>query len=123
MTYTNNIPAAGDLISASQSQIQGNFQFLASTAGNSSNGYYRFPNGLIMQWGQELAVVDNTEVAFPVTFTTAVYSVTTTVIKNSANAEDFAYVKSVATTTVGSFFVKVSGDNLPYAMNWMAIGV
>lgn len=51
MVYTTNIPLATDLISNSQAQILGNFQFLGDTTGLTTNGFYKFPNGLIVQWG------------------------------------------------------------------------
>lgn len=51
MAYQSNIPQATDLISSSQSDILGNFQYLGDTTGNVANGYYKLPNGIIIQWG------------------------------------------------------------------------
>lgn len=123
MVYTTNIPQATDLISNSQAQILGNFQFLGATAGNLANGYYRFPNGLIMQWGVVVNAPDDTAVAFNVAFVTACHNVQLTVVKNSGTAEDFAYVKSTATVTTAQFVPRVVGNNLPYDLYWFAIGV
>lgn len=51
MGFNANIPLANELISNSQGDLFNNNQFLGSTAGNSANGYYKLPNGLIINWG------------------------------------------------------------------------
>jgi hypothetical protein len=51
MTFNAQIPQPNNLISNSQSDILQNFQFLGSTTGNTFPGFYKFPNGLILQWG------------------------------------------------------------------------
>lgn len=52
MSFLPNIPAAGDNISVSQGNLQSNFQYLGNTTGSTANGYYKLPNGLIVQWGR-----------------------------------------------------------------------
>lgn len=100
MAYTNNIPNANDNISTSQGQIKGNFQFLADTttlSGQtatssdgvvSTGGYYRLPNGLIIQYFQTNSLMDNKKVQFLTNFTSpsTVYSIQCTPVVNNSSA-------------------------------------
>lgn len=43
------------------------------TSSLSTPGYYRFPNGLILQWGKTLVSSAGTHIAFPLTFPTACF--------------------------------------------------
>lgn len=75
MVYTTNIPQSTDLISNSQAQILGNFQFLGSTTGNVTPGFYKFPNGLILQWGSIIFNTSgNKSQNYAVAFTTQVFN-------------------------------------------------
>lgn len=123
MAYQTNIPQATDLISASQSAILGNFQFLGDTTGNVSNGFYKFPNGLIIQWGNFVNIPDGQVVSFNTPFITACFNVQVTIVKDSGSAADYAYVKSIATTTTAQFVLRTNGNNLPYDIYWFAVGV
>ena len=73
MTFNGNIPLATDLISNSQNDLLANNQFLAETAGNlASNGFYRLPNGLLMQWSSETGISSGGHTrSFPIAYTTA----------------------------------------------------
>lgn len=70
MVYTTNIPQPNDRISDSQGQILANFQFLGSTLGNTANGFYKLPNGMILQWGKWLgaAAIDGIATTFAAGF-------------------------------------------------------
>lgn len=76
MVYTTNIPQANDLISNSQSQILGNFQYLGDTTGNITNpGYYKLPNGLVLNWGRiDVTTAGNKTQSYAQAYTSAVYS-------------------------------------------------
>lgn len=123
MVYTTNIPQATDLISNSQAQILGNFQFLGSTAGNAATGYYYMPNGLLMQWGVSAALgVGNQVINFPVAFTTP-YIVTLGTSNDSSGTKWISLNQTrgggaIHTTDFG-VRVSTAGQDL----YWFAIGL
>lgn len=51
MTWNSTQPLPTQLISQGQATILNNFAFLGSTTGNVTPGYYKLPNGIIVQWG------------------------------------------------------------------------
>jgi len=76
MVYTTNIPQSTDLISNSQAQILANFQFLGDTTGNAAAGYYKLPNGLIVNWGNVSFTTSGTKtINYAQAYTTTVYCV------------------------------------------------
>jgi hypothetical protein len=103
----------------------------AGFAGNKSlatDGYYKLPGGLILQWGDETLPAEGSgsvTVTYPVAFSTAVYSVTTSSgIATLQDAHNFAQVIGTPGTT--SFVMSnqyVGGSNIAITARWMAIGV
>ncbi len=126
MAYTNNIPAANDNISTSQSQIQGNFQFLADTTGNVQNpGFYKLPNGICIQWGTEFAVASgNQSKTFPIAYTTT-YMVQISEINNSSGTKWISLNQGAGSGgfpwSATQFFYRVSASGQDIA--WLAIGL
>jgi hypothetical protein len=125
MPFLNTIPQPNDNISSSQPQLLGNNGFLGSTAGNMSDGYYKFPNGITMQWGSKVKNSNATRsVTFPIAFGSSpappwTIQVTpfgkTTISKaNSWVADD------IAPTNVGFTIVNGSGESIGFY--WFAVG-
>ena len=127
MVYTTNIPQANDQISNSQAQILGNFQFLGDTTGNTANGFYKLPNGLIVQWGfySGAAVIDDVAQTFAGTFVgciafpTNCLSIIFQPIKNSPNNHTF-YLKPSSLTNTG--FRVITNTTWGQGFHFMAIG-
>ena len=124
MVYTTNIPQASDLISNSQAQILGNFQYMGDTTGNVVSGYYKLPNGLIMQWAQvSISGAPSRNISFNIPFPSAVYSIQVTRIaaRPSANVPNGNYIQDTSITTSG--FRIVNDDGIASGFYWFAIGV
>ena len=89
------------------------------------NGYIKFANGLILQWGtvSESQTKNIITVTFPIAFTT-VYSITCSVT-NSANTIGEGFYTSglgyISKSTTG-FTYKNPQDSIKCGKNWMAIG-
>lgn len=130
MAYQTNIPQATDLISASQSAILGNFQFLGDTTGNVANGFYKLPNGLIINWGEittiktGLGIAGSNSVTFAQIYSTAVYSVVITEVKNSISSSNVLHLQTEA--GLSGFTILAFGGTAPNfdtKAYWLAIGV
>jgi len=104
-------------------------QFLGSTTGNAANGYYKLPNGLIMNWGT--GSVPNTAVGLPITFnqaySTVVYGIFLQILKNTSTGQGgatrTAYVKPGASLTTSGFTALLVSSDTPLDIYWFAIGV
>lgn len=82
------------------------------------NGYVKFSNGLILQWGLSDNVQSQT-ITFPVSFVKNCYHVTWIAISSVTNAyKASGYVNSV---TKNSFYA--TADNISCQKYWIAIGV
>lgn len=88
-----------------------------ATFSKTQNGYYKFTNGLIIQWGYE-ASGEGVAITLPTPFTTTNYSVAATSVGN--DSEQWARLVNTKTTT--SFKMNVGGGASNYAWNWIAIG-
>ena len=126
MTFTPNIPQATDLISNSQAQMLGNFQFLGNTTGNVVNGFYNLPNGLIMQWGQTtIASATSRVISFNLPYTTAVYSIQVTryAVRTSPPTDSpSGYFIQDTSITISGFRI-VNDDGIASGFFWFAIGL
>lgn len=127
-TFLPNIPSAPDLLSSSQSQIQENFQFLGDTTGNAVSGFYKLPNGLIFQWGNQgpggawtTQAGDNISPAQSLSFTTSVYAIYLTPRINDATSKRFVVDGNVPPTN-SQFFIRTSTLSFS-TIYWLAIGV
>lgn len=81
--------------------VDPNFATFGTNTGylaNHTGGWTFLPGGLIMQYGERLSLADgNNVVTFPRTFPTAVFSVVTTMNRNSSNV-DVLYAHTLTTT-------------------------
>lgn len=88
-----------------------------TAASLSANGYVKFANGLILQWGMVPIGASSFTVYFPITFPSAVYSITNATIIQPALQ---SYGGPVADVTLSSFTLRRwSTDRGAY---WMAFG-
>jgi len=126
MTFNAKIPQATDLISNSQASLLSNNQFLGSTTGNTANGYYKLPNGLIMQWNFIAPTNSATvTVSFPTAFASAVYSVQVTRTRATGNFPSnttFDYWVDKGTVSTTGFNI-INNDGHTWGYYWFAIGV
>jgi len=102
----------------------------AGFAGNkdlSASGYYKFPGGLIVQWGTLTLPAEDgsTEtVTFPVAFPTAVLSLTTS-SEIPTRTDDHSFAHIVGTPALDEFEITnqlVGGGNIDIVARWIAIG-
>lgn len=87
-------------------------------AGNKSlaaSGYYKFPGGLIMQWGTG-SISNGSTVTFPTAFASACYNV---VIGHADTASDSLGAQTLTTTN----FAAVKGAGGSSSVYWQAVGV
>lgn len=128
MTWNNTQPSSTQLISAGQGTILNNFQFLGNTAGNAANGFYKLPNGLILNWGTGSVPNDSTglEVSFAQAYTSDVYGIFLQFIKNTSTGQSGSvrtlFVKPGATLTTAGFTALMVSTSTPEDIYWFAIG-
>jgi len=89
-------------------------QLTRGTPSAAANGYTFLPGGLLLQWGNTTAP---TAITFPVSFTSAVYSVNVTVRSASP-----AYC-SVGVPSITGVSVNIQSGAGNQVIYWMAIGV
>lgn len=77
------------------------------------NGYVKFSNGLILQWGNAGNSGGSVNVTFPISFTKAVYQIQLTYNNNSYENPTYA----IKDTKSFSYWSKYGGNKL-----WLAIG-
>lgn len=77
------------------------------------NGYVKFSNGLILQWGNAGSNNGSVDVTFPISFTKAVYQIQLTYNNNSYENPTY----EIKDTKSFSYLSKYGGDKL-----WLAIG-
>lgn len=77
------------------------------------NGYVKFSNGLILQWGNAGSNNGSVDVTFPISFTKAVYQIQLTYNNNSYENP----IYEIKDTKSFSYWSKYGGDKL-----WLAIG-
>ena len=78
------------------------------------NGYVKFSNGLILQWGTAGNSGGSVDVTFPISFTKTVYQIQLTY--NSDSYENPVY--AIKDTKSFSYWSKYGGDKL-----WFALGM
>ena len=84
------------------------------------DGYIKFGNGLIMQWGQETSSATTEVVVFPIPFSHECLNVVATAYESgSASGNDGAVTVSVLPTTTGVTFGSDTGWGTIF---WQAIG-
>lgn len=94
--------------------IDASFSTFANQTGTGSSGWTFLPGGMLMQWGQVLALNPASPVGFPITFSTACFSVV------------IGPVGSGSTITLGAIstsnFAYTAAGSLSKSFNWIAIG-
>lgn len=88
-------------------------QFTGSNQSIAANGYQKLPGGLIIQWGVGAAAIAGTAITFPITFTTACYSVISTSVGGTIAAN------TASGSTLTGFIQKNANAD---SSNWIAIG-
>lgn len=133
MTWNNSEPSPTQNISSGQATILNNFQFLGNSVGNVTPGYYKFPNGLIIQWGSILMDTSgNKNQAYAIPFTTQVFHLSYSLAFNSS-AEALTFNagvgncvdKNSGTLSLTSAVIRMSTNapgEQPTAY-WVAIGI
>ena len=122
---TGNIDFKANITNNGNSIYTSSFQQLFST-----NGYTKFPNGLIIQWGQvnvpsiNAGSGSNIEITFNTPFTTSVFYLDA---KNNSGGAYFANVKEVCKYTNNSKFQlelwnNGTGTSANFTYYWLAIG-
>jgi hypothetical protein len=89
-------------------------------AGNKSlaaNGYYKFPSGLILQWGSDSITTNPRTITFTTPFASACY-VVLPVSKNTGSSQSIQAISAITTTN----FTLTQG-NTGAGVYWAAIGV
>lgn len=83
-----------------------------------SNGYYKFPNGLIIQWGYVSATgsTSSQTITFPIAFPNACLNVITQIDYSSSNGFAAAYICVLSKSTTN--FIA----NYTLSRYWLAIG-
>ena len=133
MTFNAAIPAGSDNVSTSQGVLLSNNQFLANTTGNVVDpGFYKLPNGIIIQWGNfQITSNGNKSENYAVAFTTAVFSLQFSLAFDSAGAALAAGTNvciDFSSTPLSKTAAKFRVANNPDAAHkptlfWYAIGV
>lgn len=85
----------------------------------STNGYRKFPDGSMVQWGQGLGAGVNRTVTFPVAFSAAPYAVVLTPRISTGDA--LGQVPTIVGTPVAASFVFAPSDSST-ATHWVAWG-
>lgn len=83
------------------------------------NGYAKFANGLILQWGKSLTTKGNANVTFPITFKRIVYFVD---VFSLEAGRPCLFTKSHPITT-GGFYWEYNYHSDDVGVQWLAIGV
>lgn len=83
----------------------------------SENGYIKFSNGFLVQWGHYKSNSGN--VRYPIGFSSAVYSVT---LGTNAYGDAYHYITGVNTSYFSLYYYS-AGDSEKYGCYWMAMGV
>jgi hypothetical protein len=96
--------------------------FAYGTLSTANPGYQKLPSGLIIQWGNNSIADGGTPtITFPITFPTAVLSITTGTMTNNFSANQFANGWNMNSYSTSSF-VPHSYTNGTNTMGWVAIG-
>lgn len=101
--------------------------FNLGTSSISANGYSRLPNGLLMQWGNMAASVNNTttaDITFPTTFTTF-YSGSVTLLNNNTQAIAPGAAASITanSATTLTWKTNTTAAATSSTIYWWAVGV
>ena len=89
-----------------------------STFNKGQSGYFRFVNGLRVQWGYSSSAGTDTTITFPVAFSSATsYAVIPTMLAST----NYGYPSYVKSQTATNFVIRRNDSNKPATL-WLAIG-
>jgi hypothetical protein len=93
---------------------------ISDVVGFADDGYVKFDNGLIMQWGQETATATTETVTFPIPFPNECLNVTCTdyASGDTGGLGSATGIKTLPTTTTAVFSCYTAADTF----FWQAIG-
>jgi hypothetical protein len=103
--------------------------FTGANQSLSTNGYQKFPGGLIIQWGtisvaSRSSETDFGNISFPIAFPNACRNVTATLLTTeSANQADSGVaIRSQSTTSFNPYLISTDFNTRNYGVSWIAIG-
>ena len=91
-----------------------------ATESKARNGYIKFGNGIIIQWGTTTSASQNTAITLPTPFSNTNYSVTITSIGDSGVYQRLVSANTPKTTT--KFTTYAGGGAALDNFSWIAIG-
>ena len=98
-----------------------------STKNLSQNGYYKLPDGLIIQWGKKTNSIYSGIIYFPTSFLDTNYSLQLTCM-NGNTTNDSSWIANYSSISTGSFSYNnkyqqaANAGNNTAAFYWIAIG-
>lgn len=127
-TVITECPTPPNSSNGTQIASTGFVKSILSTSGNGlatfskgSNGYYKFSNGLIIQWGRTGATGQARTVTFPTAFTTTNYTAHCLAMTTATQAYHAVAFDDSNKLTTGCTF-RSSGNTESVGWNWFAIG-
>ena len=96
---------------------------ISLSASFGDDGYVKFDNGLILQWGQETVAASSEVVTFPIPFPTAcLNTIATAYLEDDTQGTDYAAaIHTLATQTTVTFSTDYAGTTFD-TIFWQAIG-
>jgi hypothetical protein len=94
----------------------GNGQTTQSFGGNKSSGYIKFPNGFIIQWGNNTQVSGDT-ITFPIAFPNACFEVVPSIFRSIPGTGIVVYVANI---TAANWTVNTPSGTI--GISWIAVG-
>lgn len=92
---------------------------LSASVKKASNGYIKFSNGIIIQWGRvSIDATSNSTITLPTAFTSTNYKVTATIYSTTATSQKNVSVYNYTTTS----FIMYNGQGGTMSYDWIAIG-
>lgn len=90
-----------------------------STFSKGGNGYFKFTNGLIIQWGSVAASSGNRNVPLPISFSNTNYRV---VFNWTGGSSGELFAGAITGKTTSNFTIRSAGGANDRAADWVAIG-
>ena len=127
-TGTPKAPTAASSTNSTQIATTAFVKSVLSSSGNglatfskAQNGYYKFSNGLIIQWGVATGTADNRTVTLPTAFTSTNYMVSAMPF-TSGVTESFYSISVDSGRTTTSMVLRAAGTAKNAMWCWIAIG-
>lgn len=114
------LATAAEVLTGTATDVVATPDALAGNKSLAASGYYKFPGGLIVQWGKS-GTGHPASVSFPLTFTT-VYSAVAQ-INSSAGSANFCNISALSTSGMTVYQYDRNTGNASDAYWWIAIGV